>query len=364
MIIHRAFAREVLHTCGAISIVLLSIFTVTRLVGFLRQAAEGDIPLNSVLLLLLLKMITYLDILIPLTLYISTLFVMGRWVRDNELTVINACGIGMYQFIRPAAMLFAIVGAISALFSLYLSPLSIEASRTISHELRNQVNVLDIMPGVFTETKDGRSVYFVDRLDSQTNTFRNLFIHNSRDDNQEILVADAGHMALADHDETSDGDFLVLQGGSRYRATAGAADYAVVDFETYRLRMKPRTADSRKLPIKAIPTYKLLEKSNAAAVGEFHWRISKVIMLPILLLFALAFSSITYRKTRFPAMLSALLVYFAYTNALGFGVVLIRRATLEPHSTLWVIHLIFLALALYLLHRRNQNQRLLPGLSA
>ena len=39
MIIHRAFTREVLQTCAAVTTILLSIFLVVRVVGFLRQAA-------------------------------------------------------------------------------------------------------------------------------------------------------------------------------------------------------------------------------------------------------------------------------------------------------------------------------------
>ena len=98
MIIHRAFIREVLQTCAAVTAILFSIFIVTRLVTYLSRAAEGDIPVDSVFILLMLKMMTYLDIIVPLVVYISILLVMGRWIRDNELTVISACGIGMRQF--------------------------------------------------------------------------------------------------------------------------------------------------------------------------------------------------------------------------------------------------------------------------
>lgn len=358
MIIHRAFTREVLHTCGAVSVILLSIFLVTRLIGFLQQVAEGDLPIGSVFLLLLLKMITYLDILAPLTLYISTLLVMGRWIRDNELTVINACGIGMNQFLKPAMTLFAIVGAMAALFSLYLSPLSIEASRSIAYELRQHATA-SIAPGVFIEATDD-SVYFVESYDAETKYFGNLFIYNREVDAEQVVVADVGYRTL----DGDDGDeFLVLENGSRYRGNAGAVEYDVLNFETYRRRLKQRVGGGYTLPLKAMPTWALLGENSAAAFGELHWRIAKVIMLPILMIFALSFSSIAYRKTRFPGMLSALLVYFAYSNALGFGVALIRRGVANPHLMLWMIHLLFLATAIYLLHRRNLNQRLLPGLT-
>ena len=362
MIIHRAFIREVLHTCGAVSVILLAIFLVARLMGFLSQAVEGDISANSVLLLLMLKTITYLDILAPLVLYISTLLVMGRWIRDNELTVISACGIGMKQFLRPAMTLFAVVGALAALFSLYLSPLSVEASRSIVHELRHRSDVGGVTAGVFSEIRGGNGVYFVESYDKENDVFRNLFIYDGSED--QVVVASVGHKTV---DEKTNDDFLVLQDGSQYRGRAGADEYAVLDFETYGLRLKPRARRDDRLPIKAMPTRLLLDAANQnhrAAIGELHWRISKVIMLPILMVFALAFSSITYRKNRMPGLLSALLVYFAYSNFLGLGVALIRRGAVDPHLTLWAVHFVFLGFAVFLLHRRNRNQPLLPRLSA
>ncbi len=358
MIIHRAFIREVLHTCGAVSVILLAIFLVARLMGFLRQAVEGDIPANSVLLLLMLKTITYLDILAPLVLYISMLLVLGRWVRDNELTVIRACGIGMKQFLQPALVLFAVVGAVTALCSLYLSPLAAESARAVAHDLRADAEVSGAVPGVFTETRDHARVYFFEGYDPQSGAFRDIFIYDRGETEEGVLVAATGHKTV---DEKTNEDFLVLKNGTRYRGTAGAAEYGALAFETYGLRLQTNSPAARKLPLKAMPTWSLLREHNAAAIGELHWRISKVVMLPVLMIFALAFSSITTRKNRFPGMLAALLVYFAYSNSLGFAVAMIRRGEVNPHLTLWVVHLIFLASALYLLHRRNLNLRLLPG---
>ena len=363
MIIHRALVREVLQVCGVVSVVLLAVFLAVRGVGFLRQAVEGDIPAGSVLLLLLLKTITYLDILVPLALYIAALLVMGRWIRDHELTVIGACGIGVGRFLRPAMTLFALVGAVAALFSLYLSPLAAEASRAVVHDLRSRADIVGVMPGVFTEGRNRDSVYFIERYDREAGMFRGLFVYDGGGDGGEdgVVVADTGRIAV---DETGGGDFLILENGTRYRGTAGAAEHAVLDFATYGLQLKSSPANNYRLPVAAMPTPALLEAGHAAALGEFHWRLSKVAMLPVLLIFALAFSSIAYRKNRFPGMLSALLVYFAYSNVLGLLVALVGRGAVHPHWMPWVVHLAFLGAALGLLRRRHLNKPLLPGLPA
>jgi len=361
MIFHRAFIREVLQTSSAVIAILFSIFLVTRVVDFLRQAAEGDIPINSVFLLVLLKMVTYLDILVPLVLYISMLLVMGRWIRDNELTVISACGIGMRQFVRPVMILFLVVGSMVALFSMYLSPLSAEISHGKEYEYRNRTDVTGILPGVFTETKDGTGVYFVERYDSESDTFRDIFVYNGNEQEEGVVVANVGFKTV---DEASNDDFLILKDGTQYRGAAGATEYGVLDFQTYALRLKQRAFADFSLPVKAMSTRQLLQEDHRTALGELHWRLSKVAMLPVLMLFALAFSSIRYRKARFPGMMAALLVYFIYSNMLGFAVALIRKGTLNPNIGLWIVHAIFLGLALYFFYRRDQNKRLLPWLTS
>ena len=117
LIINRALVREVLHTSVAVTLVILTIFLVVRMLGFLHQAAQGDIPVESVLVLVALKVVSYLDVMLPLTLYIAILMVMGRWHRDNEITVLSACGVGLGNVLKPLSFLVLLVAAVVAMFS-------------------------------------------------------------------------------------------------------------------------------------------------------------------------------------------------------------------------------------------------------
>ena len=152
MILNRALTRETVQTCGAVALVLLSIFLVIRLVSVLRQAAEGVIPLDSVAQLLFLRLMTNVDIILPLVLYVSALMVLGRWSRDNEMAVINACGISPGQFIKPLMGLALIVSLMVAAFSLYLSPMSVRTIEAIQQEYESNAEITGLTPGVFTET--------------------------------------------------------------------------------------------------------------------------------------------------------------------------------------------------------------------
>ena len=117
MIVNRALVKEVLQTSIAVTVIILSIFLVVRALGFLQQAVRGDIPVEAILTLVVLKLVGYLDVIIPLTLYISLLMVLGRWNRNNEMIVLSACGISPVNFLKPVLTLVLITGSVVALFS-------------------------------------------------------------------------------------------------------------------------------------------------------------------------------------------------------------------------------------------------------
>ena len=58
---------------------MLVIFLVIRTLGFHRMAAEGVMPLGRIVSLLGLKVLSYLDVMLPLMLYVAILLVLGRW---------------------------------------------------------------------------------------------------------------------------------------------------------------------------------------------------------------------------------------------------------------------------------------------
>ena len=133
MVINRAFVRETVQTAGAVALVLVTIFVVVRFVTFLRDAAKGNLPIDEVLMLMWLKFLTNVDLLLSLTLYVAILMVIARWIRDNELTVIAAAGIGLRNFLRPLAVIAAVAAGVSALFALYISPLSERSFEAVSY---------------------------------------------------------------------------------------------------------------------------------------------------------------------------------------------------------------------------------------
>ncbi|KAA3632037.1 MAG: LPS export ABC transporter permease LptF [Proteobacteria bacterium] len=356
MILNRALMRETLQTSGAVGLVLLSIFLVIRLVAVLRQAAEGVIPLDSVVQMLFLRLMTNMDIILPLVLYVAVLMVLGRWSRDNEMTVITACGISPLQFLKPMAVLAVMMSLLVGVFSLYLSPLSVRVIESIQQEYENRREITGINPGVFTETRQG-GVYFIERFNESGGYYENIFFYGQERGEELVVIAGIGFQSI---DVETDDLFLVLKNGTRYTGSPGEPSYTVVDFETYAIRLEQNEPNALAIPVKGMPTAELLESGHRIRVAELNWRLSKVMVIPVLILFALSFSSVDNRRNRVPAMIFAFLVYFGYANLIGFAVALMRKGQLNPHLGVWYVHGMFIAFAAYVFWRKVMNRPLIP----
>jgi len=359
MIINRSFITEVLRTALAVTFVIISIFLVMRVMGFLSQAAEGLIPVGGVLSLVLLKMVSYLDVMLPLMFYIALIMVLNRWYSDQEMAVLASSGVGITHFLKPASVLIVTLGGMVAFFSFYLTPLSLAKGYALEQSYRQSNEVSGVITGKFVEAKDSNGVYFVEKYNRRTANYENVFVYRASFDREGVVVAKT---AFRTEDEKTQDQFLVLVNGTRYEGNPGSPDYRVVDFEKYALRIEPRNRINNYLPIRARSNAELRVSEDPKMRSEWYWRVAKIFTLPILTLFALALSYVDSRKGKSTGMVLAFIVYLTYFNLLGYMVALIKKGVVENGNPLWIVHGVYFLLAVYCLYRRNYNLPIFPEL--
>ncbi len=356
MIVDRALAREVTLTSLAVGIIIVSIFLVVRLVRFLSEAAAGELPVDAIYVLLGLKVASNLDVMLPMVFYVGVIMVMNRWVRDHELVVYAACGIGLGRLLQPVLGI-AVALSVAIVFSaFYFTPLSVRYTDTLTAENKNRVDIKGVVPGAFSETR-GKDVYYVERVADNNQRLVNVFIYGQQDLRENIVVAEEGYQYV---DELTGDRFLVLKNGSRYEGRPGEADYAMMDFETYALRIKTRTHVAPVVSLKGLPTRELLSEPDPRYTAELHWRIAKPVSVPILALLAMAFTPLGVRQSQLMQTVLAFGAYFFYANLLGYGSALLRKGRIDPDVGLWWVHALFLIIGLYIFSRRARNRPLLP----
>ena len=108
----------------AIFFVLLGITVATQLVRLLGQAASGSITSTAVLALLGFTMVSYLSIVLSLTVFVAVLMTLTRSYRDSEMVVWFASGMSLTQWVRPVLTFAVPMVIIIALVSMVLRPWS------------------------------------------------------------------------------------------------------------------------------------------------------------------------------------------------------------------------------------------------
>jgi lipopolysaccharide export system permease protein len=356
MIIARSCYRETARTALMITAVLLVVFVFFGLTGLLARAARGEIADRVVLMVLGLQALRYLDLLLPLAFYFGALFALARWYRDNEMTVLAACGVGLTEVLKPLLRLAALVALLVAVCAFFLAPESARLIETIKSEDVQRATPRTVAPGVFTESGATRRVFYAEYVDVGGGSLQGVFAADSTAGRQGVIVARSGKMS---HDPSTGERFVVLSEGRLYDGAPGAAEFGVVEFERYHLRFTEQ-ATQPPLRTKDMSPLELWRDPSSEASAEWHARLARAVAVPVLALFALVLAHTDARRGRYANLFVAILVYFIYSNLTGFGQALIKKGAVPWWLGLWWVHALFAALAAWMIARRAANRPLWP----
>lgn len=356
MIIHRAFYREATQATAGIVIVLVAVFLLFGVTSALGRTVRGDYAQSIVAQLIAWQTVRHVDLMLPLGFYLGVLLTLGRWYRDSEMTVLAACGVGLTQLLRPVLLLAMAVAALVAVLAFQLTPLATRAIQELRAEGSQRPELAGITPGTFTSSAaDGRILYAEDV--APDGLMSQVFLHNPGDGRPRVILAQTGRSYLEDGRR-----YARLRDGWAYEGTPGQADYRVVRFATYTVRLARSAVAPPPPTIEALPTGALLRTAGVGAAAERHWRLSKPLLVFVLTLYAVVLAHTDARRGRMANLFAAILVYFIYSNLLGLGETWILRAQVPPALGLWWVHGLMAGVALFLFHRRSRNRPLWPRL--
>lgn len=340
MIFRRAAVREFAGTAAAISMALLFILMTVVLIRLLSQAAGGRVPADAVVALIGFSTLNHLPVVLALSSFVAVLMSMSRSYRDSEMVVWFASGLPLTAWINPVLRFVTPVAVAVAVMSLFLSPWAQQQASEYRKRLDTRDEVSRVSPGVFRESADAGRVFFVESLDKDLGRVRSVFISAVQHGKHSVTTAAEGVI------ETSkSGDrFVVLLNGRRYDGEPGAADYRVMNFERYSVRIEPKEVGELELTSRVMPTADLLAKSSAANQGELVWRLGLPIATVLLALLAIPLSFVNPRAGRTNNLVFAVLTFTIYLNLLGVSQAWVTQGKLKATQGTWGVHLVMLAL--------------------
>ncbi len=349
MIYRRSLIQELVVTMLAVFIELLAITAVTQWVRYLGQAAAGVLAPEAVLTFLGFGTIGVLPVLLTVTLFTSVLLTLARMTRDNEMVVWQTAGMGITAWVRPVMALSSPIILFIAIISFVLAPWALRKSAEYREQLESREDISSISPGVFKESKQADRVYFVESLGTDHAMVKNIFVRSEQNGRFGIMVAKQGSQLLAHNGDR----FIALDNGRRYEGLAGQADYRIMQFQRYTVRIEPYEVRLGAPSVRAVPTAELLRQSNRDKSAELQWRLSLPVSAILLVLLAIPLSYFNPRSGRAFHLVAALLIYMIYNNLLSIAQAWGQSGKVAPWAGVWSVHLVMLLLTVIFYYRRQ-----------
>jgi lipopolysaccharide export system permease protein len=346
-IIDRYIMREIAQTGLAATAVLLVILVSVQFAQVLRPVAEGQLDVGAVGQLLLLTSIKYLTVLIPVALFLAIIMAVERLYRENEASVMAACGMGPMGFYRPLLMVAMPVALLLVWMSFNLRPWA-SAQAAQLRDQAQQIAMFSLTQAGRFQALEGKDAVFYAEGTESNGELINVFIRGFQNGIPVVIFAPRGHQ-----DKTEAGGFisLTLYDGYRYQGQPGTNGYQVTSFGAHGVHYRVPTLGNRNISVSRRPTMQLLASHDRGDLAELHWRLATPISALVLAILALPLAQSSPRQ-RGVGLVAGILLYVLYSNLLGIGENWIDHGDVPTALGMWWVHALFLLLAFVLLARR------------
>jgi lipopolysaccharide export system permease protein len=353
LIVFRYLSREVLVTMSAVSAVLLVIIMSGRFIKYLAQAASGALDPGVLFMIMGFRLPGFLQLILPLGLFLGILLAYGRLYLESEMTVLAATGMSQKRLLAVTLAPAALVALLVAWLSFSLAPQGATQFSLLLNKQDAMTEFDTLVPGRFQALRDGTRVTYTQELSEDRAELGGVFITEKRmssdktkDRGITVLLAEKGRQEVR-----PDGSrFLILENGYRYDGNPGQADYRVIQYETYGAMLPKPDISNEITDREAIPTGELLTTDTPRAKAELQWRISLPILVFIVTLLAVPLSRVNPRQGRYLKLLPAILLYMSYLTMLIAVRGALEKGKLPMALGMWWVHGLFLLIGLGLLY--------------
>jgi lipopolysaccharide export system permease protein len=353
LIVFRYLSREVLLTLSAVSAVLLVIIMSGRFIKYLAQAAAGLLDPGSLFLIMGFRLPGFLQLILPLGLFLGILLAYGRLYLESEMTVLSATGMSQQRLLAMTMFPATLVALVVAWLSLSLAPQGANQFQLLLNKQDALTEFDTLEPGRFQALRDGTRVTYTEKLSDDRINLGGVFISQknvSADEKKDrgisVLVAENGRQEIR-----ADGNrYLILENGYRYDGNPGQADYRAIKYEEYGVLLPKPDVSDEVTDRDAMPTGSLLGSDDIRSRTELQWRLSLPLLVFIVTLMAVPLSRVNPRQGRFLKLLPAILLYMAYLTILIAARGALEKGKIPPALGLWWVHAIFLVIGLGLLY--------------
>jgi lipopolysaccharide export system permease protein len=353
-IINRYIISEILKPFFLTLIICSTIIIIYNSYHFLQLAATGAISEDVLIPLILLKIIIAMEVLIPLSLYLSIIFVLNRMYQDEEITAILMSGTGYKSVLRPIILLTLLIAVIVWMWSFFIRPWSYESTYLLESYANAEFDMSMVKAGNFFSIKGGNRVIYIDKKE-EANKLKNVFIQSNDNNTIEMMLADEAYEKKDDKINTH---ILILKNGMTYiNNLEKKVEYSTL-FKEAIWNLGNMGDINIKYRSKSAGSFKLFMSKNLYDIAELQWRFTTPIMTIILGLLSIFLSKSGPRdENRYIKVLLATVIFTVYYNFYEIIETFVEDGLIKPiPGTFSVTALLFLLLLIIIRQQSFKKQ--------
>jgi lipopolysaccharide export system permease protein len=281
-------------------IMVLLMFQALRLTEFLLV---HGIKLMTMLKIMGFMSISFLPMLLPMSLLFAVLLSYNRFSMDSEIIAFKSSGVNTGAIVMPALVFAIIITIISSQTSFYLAPWGNRQFEVLINRLGNTKAAASIREGTFSEGFFDMVVY-ANKVNSQTGVLSDLFIYDEKNSDTPLTVVATEGQIIPDETQPGHSVLLRMFKGQIHRR---GVSHTVINFDSYdvllsdpiKLQEKQKTASS--LNLNELQT---LRSSNTFTAEqrkeydiEYHKRAALSVACMVFAVLGLAFGIVTNRRS-------------------------------------------------------------------
>ena len=334
MTIDRYLLRQILGPFAVVVTVLCVLFMSYGAAGFLSDAVNGLLPTSMIVQVIGLRTLIALEMLIPISLYLSVVMALGRLYVDSEMTALFALG-------WTPARLMGIVFGLSLCTAVIVAALSLVArpwAYTRSHELAGvaeaSLNSNNMQPGTFYVTGKGERTIYIERREGPAAPAGGVFVQlRLRGGGTRLIYA----VSIDQLPPVEGGPRFHLSGAHVYDLDVdGSASEVVLNANDLNLQLVSPSVRPPDYSAVAASTAHLSSSDSAPDIAEFQWRQSTCVTTLLLGMLGVPLSRARPRQHRNTKVGIAILIYAGYYLLYESARTWVQIGALPPFPGLWI----------------------------
>jgi lipopolysaccharide export system permease protein len=227
----RYMLRQTLLVMLSVCLVFSSAVWLVQALRLIDLIVNRGLSIGVFLHLALLIMPRFIDVVLPIAVFVAVQFIYNKLTSESELVVMRAAGVSPMALATPALITGAIGTVILYVLALYLLPAANRSFKDLQFEIRNRFASVLIQDGVFNTLSDKLMVYVQSRDDN--GDLDSILIDDERQPGKPVTVF-AARGAVAN---TPDGPRLLLVNGTRQQRDDTNGHLSVLTFQRYTLEL-------------------------------------------------------------------------------------------------------------------------------